>query len=323
MKNPLVSVIIPNYNYARYLAGRIDSVLGQTFQDFEVIILDDCSTDDSGEIIESYRDNPKVKAILYNEENSCSPFRQWAKGISMARGKYVWIAEADDLAEAGFLSETVGIMEADDTLALVFVGSHIIDSDGKPSRIIIDGWNEGQYDPVVKKYDGPEFVVHNMYWANCVYNASGVLFRRSVLHDEDMELCVTMRNSGDWLFWMILMSRGNYAKLYKKLNYYRVHRGNTTARGMKSGEIFKEDLRVIEYVENHFRIGRYRSIIRHGQFVKKLKRSGLAKEKIKELVGYMKTIYPFAQLEYIIERINKTLQTSVLPSLLSEESDRI
>ena len=65
---PSVSVIIPNYNHALYLKQRIDSVLNQAFQAFELIILDDCSTDNSREIIEQYRDNPKVSQIIYNQE---------------------------------------------------------------------------------------------------------------------------------------------------------------------------------------------------------------------------------------------------------------
>ena len=56
---PKVSVIIPNYNYSRFLEDRIESVLGQTFQDFEVILLDDCSTDDSVSVLDRYRSLPK------------------------------------------------------------------------------------------------------------------------------------------------------------------------------------------------------------------------------------------------------------------------
>ena len=57
---PFISIIIPNYNHAPYLTERIESVLNQTYQNFEVIILDDCSTDNSREIIEKYANNPKV-----------------------------------------------------------------------------------------------------------------------------------------------------------------------------------------------------------------------------------------------------------------------
>lgn len=82
--HPLVSVIVPNYNHARFLEERMESVLGQTYQNIEVIILDDCSTDNSREVIEKYRNNPKVAKIVYNDANSGSPFRQWKKGMELA-----------------------------------------------------------------------------------------------------------------------------------------------------------------------------------------------------------------------------------------------
>src|SRR5690348_1753899 len=103
---PKVSVIIPNYNHAQYLNQRIDSVLKQTYSDFEVIILDDYSIDNSRDIIEQYRTNKKVSAIIYNEINSGNPFQQWDKGIQLAQGEYIWFAESDDWCELNLL-ETV------------------------------------------------------------------------------------------------------------------------------------------------------------------------------------------------------------------------
>ena len=83
---PAVSVIVPNYNHARFLRKRIDSILNQTFQDFELILLDDCSTDESRSILSEYASDPRVRLEL-NEVNSGSPFKQWNKGIRIARGE--------------------------------------------------------------------------------------------------------------------------------------------------------------------------------------------------------------------------------------------
>ena len=95
---PTVSVIVPNYNHARYLRQRIESVLGQTYQDFEVILLDDCSTDESRSVLGEYAKDPRVR-IEFNEKNSGSTFKQWNKGVRLARGEYIWIAESDDYAD--------------------------------------------------------------------------------------------------------------------------------------------------------------------------------------------------------------------------------
>src|SRR6516165_4112189 len=84
---PKVSVIVPNYNHARFLPQRLDSILGQTFQNFEMILLDDCSTDESRLILDKYRSNPRVK-IEFNPANSGNTFRQWNKGVRLARGEY-------------------------------------------------------------------------------------------------------------------------------------------------------------------------------------------------------------------------------------------
>ena len=99
---PTVSVIVPNYNHARFLPQRIESILRQTYQDFELILLDDCSTDDSRAVLSQYASEPRVR-IQFNEVNSGSTFRQWNKGVRLARGKYVWIAESDDYADERLL----------------------------------------------------------------------------------------------------------------------------------------------------------------------------------------------------------------------------
>ena len=96
--NPLVSVIVPNYCHSMYLDERILSILNQTYNNFELIILDDCSPDNgaSKSVIEKYRDNSHISQIIFNEKNSGSTFKQWEKGINLAKGEFIWIAESDD-----------------------------------------------------------------------------------------------------------------------------------------------------------------------------------------------------------------------------------
>lgn len=96
---PSNSVIMPNYNHALFIKQRIESVPNQSYQDFELIILDDCSSDNSREIIAQYRQNPKVIRIIYNQHKSGCVFKQWINGVVKAKGEFIWIVESDDLLD--------------------------------------------------------------------------------------------------------------------------------------------------------------------------------------------------------------------------------
>jgi len=88
-----VSVIVPNYNHAEFLKQRIESILNQTYTDFELIMLDDFSTDNSSEIIDDFTARFLNIRSYYNKDNSGSPFAQWDLGVNLAKGEFIWIAE--------------------------------------------------------------------------------------------------------------------------------------------------------------------------------------------------------------------------------------
>jgi glycosyltransferase involved in cell wall biosynthesis len=100
---PRVSVVIPNYNHARYLGRRIESVLRQRFADIEVLVLDDTSPDASREVAQRYATDARLR-LHFNESNSGSAYRQWQRGLAMTTARYVWIAESDDFADATLLA---------------------------------------------------------------------------------------------------------------------------------------------------------------------------------------------------------------------------
>jgi len=125
---PVFSVLIINYNHANWLKERIDSVLNQDFGDFEVIILDNHSTDGSIAIIEQYRQHPKVTHIVINEQNSGRPVTQWQHGVELAKGAWIWIAEGDDIADPGFLSACKKSIDNNSSFGLWYCDSNILDS---------------------------------------------------------------------------------------------------------------------------------------------------------------------------------------------------
>ena len=103
---PQVSVIIPNYNYEKYLEQRLISIINQTYRDFEIIFLDDSSNDKSVLLAKSILANTNIPFEIHiNEKNSGSPFEQWNKGLQIAKSEYIWIAEADDFCEYHFLEQ--------------------------------------------------------------------------------------------------------------------------------------------------------------------------------------------------------------------------
>ena len=109
---PKVSVIIPTYNRAEYLPDAIDSVLAQTFRDFEVIIIDDGSTDNTREIIEKYiKRYPQIIRPFYQMNSGASVARN--KGIEEARGEYIAFLDSDDVWLSKKLERQVSVLERD------------------------------------------------------------------------------------------------------------------------------------------------------------------------------------------------------------------
>lgn len=130
MSSPLVSVCIPTYRGAAFLAATIDSVLEQSYRNFELWILDDNSPDDTQAIVSRYPD-PRIKYIR-NTEN-LGPEGNWNRCLQLAQGEYFKLLPHDDLLAANCLDEQVSVLEADDEkrIALVFGSRKIIDPQGR------------------------------------------------------------------------------------------------------------------------------------------------------------------------------------------------
>lgn len=222
-----VSVIIPNYNHSKYLRQRIDSILNQTYKDIELIILDDCSTDNSREIIEEYvKVHPDI-VVYYNESNSGSPFIQWNFGVSKAQGEFIWIAESDDFAEPGFLEKMVSVMKKSEDTGMAYCDSRIIDeekgieylySDKRASVNRILKMKNLQDQEVIK-------VPVSCFFENPIPNVSSVLFRRSAyMHagwaDQTLKFC------GDWLVYIRIALISRVLYLPKPLSIFRLHKGS-------------------------------------------------------------------------------------------------
>jgi glycosyltransferase involved in cell wall biosynthesis len=252
---PLVSVIIPNYNHAAYLNERIDSVLNQTFRDFEVIVLDDCSTDNSREIIESYRGHEKISHIEYNEVNSGSTFIQCKKGLDLAQGDWIWIAESDDVADINFINELIVETDAE----IVYCNSQIIDASSNPATLY--GFT---HMPFKESYpffaqnfttNPIDFIKNWMLKDNFIPNASAVLFKKTLLNEQvkGLEMFTTMgklKLVGDWYFWLNLLLKASLISYNtQSLNHFRQHSTNVRLSTVKNS--FTEMKFILRILKQH------------------------------------------------------------------------
>ncbi len=246
---PFVSVIIPNYNHARFLKKRLESIFNQTFQEFEVILLDDCSTDNSLAIIESYRGHPKVSCILLNEHNSGSTFKQWRKGIEAARGSVIWIAESDDYADPGFLEQLVAQLRSSPGAGIAYCQSWSVDENDRATGI----WSythASRLNPFFMNdfvEDGSAFICSKMSLLNAIPNASAVLFRKEIYLAAAGEEN-TFRLAGDWLLWIKMLQLSDVAFVAMPLNYFRSHPKNVRLLSEKSGLSLEETCRILGYI---------------------------------------------------------------------------
>lgn len=235
-KQPLVSVIIPNYNHARYLEQRLDSVLNQTYQNFEVFILDDHSTDNSLEVIARYKDNSHIKQIVVNETNSGSTFKQWDKGIHLATGDIIWIAESDDYCELNMLEELVKAYTSHPNVVLAYSTSIMVDENGTKGNL-------SRYNLGTRVFSSRDYITHFLAYGCAVGNASSAIFSREAALKVSPEY-MSFRGSGDYMFWTEISSQGNVVVADVKLNYFRWAGGSVTHKNYASGHAAEEDMRV-------------------------------------------------------------------------------
>lgn len=269
--SPRVSVIVPNYNHAPYLEQRLDSIYGQTFDDFEVILLDDASTDDSPAILARYAARyPERTRLVQNSVNSGGVFRQWRAGLALARGDLCWIAESDDWCEPNFLASLVPAFD-DGAVMEAQARCQFVDADGEPSAFTLDHYLE----PVGAQTwhrsfvrSGLAEVLGGLGVRNTLPNISGVVFRRpaglALLDDPDW---LSLRICGDWLFHLHLLAGGRVAYVAETTNFFRLSAGSAGAESYRTPAYYREHEAVARTVARLYPVdaallGRHRELLR-------------------------------------------------------------
>lgn len=240
---PTVSIIVPNYNHEPYLKQRIESIINQTYKDFELLLLDDCSTDNSRDIILSYQNHPKVARILFNEKNSGSAFKQWDKGIRIANGDLIWIAESDDWAEPEFLETIIKEFNKCSDAGLIYTASKLVNAEGE-----ITYSDERNNSQEVIEYKGIDFISAKLLTSNAIGNASMMVFKKQLYFTIEDFGYVEMTYCGDWYLYAQLCQNAAVIEIKRSLNNYRIHRDNVSNKSKTEGKYFTEGFPVFVYL---------------------------------------------------------------------------
>ncbi len=231
---PKISVIVPNYNHELFLRRRLTSIYGQTYKNIEVILLDDASSDSSRSLMDEYAASyPDITSRIYNNKNSGSPFRQWAKGIKAATGDYVWIAESDDYCDENFLEVLVRCFD-DKAVLLAYAKCCFVDRNENTTRDDFKSylsdldcswrWDNSYVETAHKEVETALGV------KNTIPNASGVLFKRPVdLPLLDNESWLSMVVAGDWVFYLHIIRGGKLAYSIGTTSFFRRYEGSAAA----------------------------------------------------------------------------------------------
>ncbi len=229
---PIVSICIPSYEGAEFIGSAIESVLIQTFNDFELIIIDDNSTDGTEALVGKYND-PRIR-FLRNEHN-LGPEGNWNRCLTEACGRYFKLLPQDDLLEPNCLEQQVAVLEADveERIALVFCARSIIDSNGR--AIMTRNYPQCR---------GGRISSHSAIrtslrrGTNLIGEPGGVLFRKS-LADDIGGFDASIGYVTDLDYWFRLLMRGEAYYLPERLVSFRVSNGSwSVAIGNKQSEDF-------------------------------------------------------------------------------------
>jgi hypothetical protein len=214
---PKVSFVIPCYNLAHYLADCVNSILSQTYDDFEALIMDDCSPDNTPEVAASFKD-PRV--IYIRNETNLGHIRNYNKGIELSRGKYVWLISADDcLRNKSVLEKYVDFLERNPNVGYVFCPAMIL-RDGKEAGAVGMGPQTGDHGHILS---GRVLVRSSAY--NCPVTAPTALVRKDC-YTKVGGFPLSQPRTGDWYLWAMFAMSHDVGFFAEPMVYYRQHETN-------------------------------------------------------------------------------------------------
>ncbi len=235
--SPLVSVLIPTYNYGEFLPQALDSVLAQDFPHYEVVVVDDASTDSTAEVLARYRGRDRRLRLEANPAN-LGMVGNWHRCLSLARGKYVKFMLGDDyFLTPDALSRMVAVMEAHPGVSLVACGRLVVDEAGRGLKM----WS---HFPDGALLPGPEVIRRCLVKGiNFVGEPTAVLYRKE---QGARGFDPSFRQIIDLEMWLHLLERGDFGYLAQPLVAYRQHPRQQTKVNRSSGVTLDEWQRLFD-----------------------------------------------------------------------------
>ena len=237
-----VTAIVPNYNHARYLRQRLDSILAQTYPVADIVILDDASTDDSRQVIEDYSARfPNRIRTVFNDTRSGNVFDQWKKGHEAAKGDLVWICESDDFCEPDFVEKLIPLF-SEPSVMMAFGRIQFADEAGTV-RPGLDQYRESAEAGIwaartirpARQWFAGAFGVKNV-----IANVGGSIWRRFPISNKVWETAKTYKIMGDWYLYSVLPGGGQIGYEPAAVSYFRIHDANLSVEGQKHPAYYKE-----------------------------------------------------------------------------------
>ncbi|MCI5741244.1 MAG: glycosyltransferase [Lachnospiraceae bacterium] len=240
---PLVSVCIPAYNNAGYIKDTILSVLGQTYQNIELVVVDDCSTDNTVEVLESIEDD---RLKIYKNEKNLGMVGNWNRCLELVTGEYVKLICADDLIEKDAIEKEAKAMYRHPSVNLVESDTKLVDINGKktgefhryPKSGVVDGRKLAKKSLILKNFYGAP--VNNLIRRSALEKTGGFDTTFTYILDFDM--------------WLRLSCTGDVYIIHEPLNSFRIRNDSNT--GVLIGE--KRDVYNAEHrrlLEKHAKAG--------------------------------------------------------------------
>ena len=214
---PLVSFIVPCYRLGHLIGECLESILAQSYRNIEVLVMDDCSPDHTGEVVSSIHD---ARLIYIRNEPNLGHLRNYNKGIELARGKYVWLISADDVLRSNAVLERfVEVLERHPGVGYVFCPAIRFTAD----RDLGIYGSHGRKD---RLFAGRRFLRRWLIHGNSVPAAGGLARKACYQHNGVFPL--DMPFAGDWYMWSVFALQADVAYLAKPMVGYRAHDANMT-----------------------------------------------------------------------------------------------